>query len=103
GQPVRIGPSVRVDVRDDLPGGGPQPLVAGGAHAAVGRGNRAARIPPDDIRGPVRGPVVDDDDLVVRIIELHQGPKAIVQGAGRVVRGYDDRDPGKPSLGRGWH
>ena len=71
GQPVRIGPSVRVDVRDDLPGGGPQPLVAGGAHAAVGRGNRAERIPPDDVRGPVRGPIVDDDDLVVRIIELH--------------------------------
>ena len=85
--PVRIGPGVGVEIGDDLAGSGGSADVSSGTQARI----RSPDEPHVELRrdrsGVVRRPVVDDDDLEVRVLEaldpLQRRPQrsAAVEGA----------------------
>ena len=84
---------VRVDVGDDLAGGGLQARVAGARQAAVLGADQAEAVLAGDLVGRVGRAVVDDDHLVVRVLEVAQAVEAAAQRLLAVVRADDHRDP----------
>ena len=94
-EPLRLGPAVRVQ--------GGHELVARAPYAGVPRRGEALvdavrhdghRISPGDLRGPVRGSIVHDEDLVGTEglgLDRLEAPREVPL---RVVGGYVERDAG---------
>ena len=96
GQPIAVGVGVVVDVGDDLPRGRAPADVAGRAQSAILLRDHAHVVPLRDRAGRVRRPVVDDDDLEVRVVDPRQRLQGVGDGPGAVV-GADDHRDGRPS------
>ena len=86
GEPVGIHADVGVGVGHDLAGGFGQADVAGRAQAAVGNvDDPDARVAPRAGARIVARPVVDDDDLDLRVGERAERREAVVDGVAGVV------------------
>ena len=91
-QPVGVGGRVIIDVGDDLARGRAHAGVAGAAQTVVLCPNQLNVVLPDDTCCAVSRPVVDDNDLEVRVVDLRQTLEALANGPGSVVGADDDRN-----------
>ena len=94
GEPLGVGVGVVVDVGDDLPGGRFQARVAGVGETAILRPDEPAIVAPHHGGRVIRGPIVHDDDLVIRIGEPAQPLEAVPDRATSVVGADHDGDAG---------
>ncbi len=93
GEPVRIDHAVRIGVGDQVAARSVHPDVAGGAESPVGLANQAELGEVHrDFGGAIARAVIDDDDFVIRVIELADRFEAGAHRALGVVGAYDHRD-----------
>ncbi len=88
---------------DDFPAGQGDADVAGAAQAVILGADDAQAIFSRDVRGAIVGPVVDDDNFVVRILERAESIKAIADRLRAVVRTDYDGHPRPRGLRRKRH
>ncbi len=92
-QPVRIGPRVGVDIGDDLAGSRGSTNVTRGTQTRI----RGPDEPHAELRrnrsGVVGRPVVDDDDLEVRVLEALDPLQRLTQRSATVVSADHHRHP----------
>ena len=94
GQPVGVGDAVAVGVDHDLAGCRLGPDIAGGAQSLIGLTYDAAiLVILGDLEGSVARAVIDDDDLIVRIIEHRQRAQTLGHGPLGIVGADDDGNP----------
>ena len=69
-EPMRIGIGVVINKRDDFSGCCFDSRITGVAEPSVFRTDELEIIFSDDLWGGVSGPVIDDDDFVIRVLQL---------------------------------
>ena len=102
-QPLRIGPRIVVDVRDDLAGRRREAGVPRVGQPAVRRLDQDRGVPVRDRGGRVPRSVVDNDDLVVGVVEAGEPVETVADRARPVVRAHDDRNAGPMQARRERH
>src|SRR5207302_1657002 len=99
-EPMEVRIRVVVDERDDPSRRGPDPDVPGGAKPLVLRRDEAHAVFRGDLRRRIRGPVVDDDHLEVRIVEVLQAGQRVADRRRAVEGGDDDGNLRPPEVRR---
>src|SRR5215472_18014021 len=103
GQPMAVRAGVIIDIGNNLTSGSCQTSVASLAQTAI--------FSPDDVevifggngRRLIGRSIVDDENLEVRIVQLHQTCETIVQGALPVVTTHNHGDARIGQTWREWH
>ena len=91
-QPIGIGPRIVVDIGDDLAGCPFGPQGARGAQSAIRRADHGHVVFRGNGRAGIGRAIVDQNHLEIRIVELGQPGKAIMQRAGAVVGAHHHGD-----------
>src|SRR6266540_6967869 len=92
GEPVAVRPRIVVEVGDVLARRGLETGVPSRAQTAVHGTDDTEAVVRRDGTGLVRGSIVDDDHLVVRVVEVAEPFARPADRRGAVVRAHDDRD-----------
>jgi hypothetical protein len=93
-EPLRVGIRVVVDIRDDLTRGRVQAGVTSAAEPLVRGSDQTHTRLGRNQRGVVRRAVIDENDLVVRVLQPSEACQAGAQRSRAVERADDYADPG---------
>src|SRR5215467_1907409 len=103
GQPMAVRTGVIINIGNNLTCGSCQTGVASLAQTAIFSLDDVEAIFGGNGRLLIGRSIVDDDNLEVRIVQLHQTCETIVQGALPVVTTHDHGDAGIGQAWREWH
>ena len=102
-QPMGVGVGVVVYVGDDLAGCGTHAGVAGSAESFLLEADDLYVVASGDVTGGIGGAVVDDDDLVIRVLQPGEVVEALTDGGRTVIAGQYDGDTGPGGGCRKWN
>src|SRR5213593_1657310 len=96
-EPVGIGRSVVVEIRNDFPRGRCQSGIAGRAQAAILRADDVDVVLTSDFSCPIRRSIINNNDLEIRITNLFEAVEALADRSASIERADHHRDTGRRS------